>query len=237
LGFIFSTGGHANLGVGGSFVAINAINLTNVKVYGEMEFWFSIKVAAIISMIAFGGYLLFSGSGGPEAGGEPVAGRRFLPERYGLVMAMAVIMFSFGGLELVGITAAEADNPQKSIPKATNQVIYRILLFYVGSLAVLLSLYPWKRGGRRQPVRPDFPCAGQQYCRERPQSGGAPPRCRSTTAVYCNSRMLFGLAQQGNAPRSLLKVNRRDPADRARRIRCGHGAVRADQLCDAGQSL
>lgn len=65
-------------------------------------------------------------------------------------MAMAVIMFSFGGLELVGITAAEADEPHKTIPKATNQVIYRILLFYVGSLAVLLSLYPggtsWRGG-------------------------------------------------------------------------------------------
>lgn len=54
-------------------------------------------------------------------------------------MMMAIIMFSFGGLELVGITAAEADNPEQSIPKATNQVIYRILIFYVGSLAVLLS--------------------------------------------------------------------------------------------------
>lgn len=54
-------------------------------------------------------------------------------------MMMAIIMFSFGGLELVGITAAEADNPEQSIPKATNRVIYRILIFYVGSLAVLLS--------------------------------------------------------------------------------------------------
>ena len=111
------------------FVAINAINLTHVKVYGELEFWFSIvKVAAIISMIAFGCYLLFSGHGGPAAtvanlwqdGG-------FFPNGItGLVMAMAVIMFSFGGLELVGITAAEADEPHKTIPKATNQVIYRI---------------------------------------------------------------------------------------------------------------
>jgi aromatic amino acid transport protein AroP len=111
-----------------------------------MEFWFSIiKVAAIISMIAFGGYLLFSGTAARRHGGEPVAGRGFFPNGItGLVMAMAVIMFSFGGLELVGITAAEADEPHKTIPKATNQVIYRILLFYVGSLAVLLSLYPWR---------------------------------------------------------------------------------------------
>lgn len=68
-------------------------------------------------------------------------------------MMMAIIMFSFGGLELVGITAAEADNPEQSIPKATNQVIYRILIFYVGSLAVLLSLLPWTRASPRTPVR------------------------------------------------------------------------------------
>ncbi|MCL0190539.1 amino acid permease, partial [Klebsiella pneumoniae] len=61
----------------------------------------------------------------------------------GLVMTLAIIMFSFGGLELVGITAAEASEPRKVIPKAINQVIYRILIFYIGALAVLLSLYPW----------------------------------------------------------------------------------------------
>ena len=56
---------------------------------------------------------------------------------------MALIMFSFGGLELIGITAAEAENPEKNIPKATNQVIYRILIFYVGALVILFSLSPW----------------------------------------------------------------------------------------------
>ncbi|XQU71975.1 Phenylalanine-specific permease [Cupriavidus sp. H18C1] len=129
------------------FLIINAVNLASVKSFGETEFWFSIvKVAAIIGMIGFGGYLLVSGEAGPQAtvanlwqhGG-------FFPNGVsGLVMAMAVIMFSFGGLELVGITAAEADSPEKTIPKATNQVIYRILIFYVGALGVLLSLYPWE---------------------------------------------------------------------------------------------
>ncbi|NUA43475.1 Aromatic amino acid transport protein AroP [Dickeya solani] len=117
------------------FVAINAINLSNVKVYGELEFWFSIiKVTAIIGMIVFGGYLLLSGTGGPDASVANLwqHGGFFPNGVSGMVMAMAVIMFSFGGLELVGITAAEADDPQKSIPRATNQVIYRILLFYVG---------------------------------------------------------------------------------------------------------
>jgi aromatic amino acid transport protein AroP len=123
------------------FIAINAINLTNVKVFGEMEFWFAIiKVVAVVAMILFGGWLLFSGNGGPQAVRNLWEQGGFLPHGFtGLVMMMAIIMFSFGGLELVGITAAEADNPEQSIPKATNQVIYRILIFYVGSLAVLLS--------------------------------------------------------------------------------------------------
>ena len=196
------------------FVAINAINLTHVKVYGELEFWFSIvKVAAIISMIAFGCYLLFSGHGGPAAtvanlwqdGG-------FFPNGItGLVMAMAVIMFSFGGLELVGITAAEADEPHKTIPKATNQVIYRILLFYVGSLAVLLSLYPW-----RNVVEGGSPFVLIFHAINSNIVANALNLVVLTAAlsvynscVYCNSRMLFGLAQQGNAPKALLSVDKR----------------------------
>ncbi|EBF2381888.1 amino acid permease, partial [Salmonella enterica] len=130
------------------FVIINAINLTNVKVFGEMEFWFAIiKVIAVIAMILFGAWLLFSDTAGPQATVRNLWEQGgFLPHGWtGLVMMMAIIMFSFGGLELVGITAAEADNPEQSIPKATNQVIYRILIFYIGSLAVLLSLLPWTR--------------------------------------------------------------------------------------------
>lgn len=105
------------------FVIINAINLTNVKVFGEMEFWFAIiKVIAVVAMIIFGGWLLFSGNGGPQATVRNLWEQGgFLPHGMtGLVMMMAIIMFSFGGLELVGITAAEADNPEQSIPKATN---------------------------------------------------------------------------------------------------------------------
>lgn len=103
-------------------MVINAINLTNVKVFGEMEFWFAIiKVIAVVAMIIFGGWLLFSGNGGPQATVSNLWDQGgFLPHGFtGLVMMMAIIMFSFGGLELVGITAAEADNPEQSIPKAT----------------------------------------------------------------------------------------------------------------------
>jgi len=196
------------------FVIVNAINLTSVKSYGELEFWFAIvKVAAIVGMILFGGYLLFSGHAGPQASVTNLwkLGGFFPHGVSGLVMSMAVIMFSFGGLELIGITAAEAEDPSHSIPRATNQVIYRILIFYIGALGVLLSLYPW----------------------DKVATGGSPfvlifREMNSTlvanvlnvivltaalsvynSGVYANSRMLYGLAQQGNAPRALCGVNRR----------------------------
>ena len=97
------------------FVLINAINLTNVRVFGEAEFWFSIiKVVAIMGMILLGCYLLFSGAGGEQASISNLWSHGgFFPNGVsGLVMMMAIIMFSFGGLELVGITAAEADQPK-----------------------------------------------------------------------------------------------------------------------------
>ncbi|WP_182629958.1 aromatic amino acid transporter AroP [Pantoea hericii] len=196
------------------FVMINAINLTNVKVFGEMEFWFAIiKVVAVIGMILFGGWLLFSGHAGPQATVRNLweQGGFFPHGIAGLVTVMAIIMFSFGGLELVGITAAEADNPEVSIPKATNQVLWRILIFYIGSLAVLLSLMPWTRvTSEVSPFVFIFHELGDAMV------ANALNVVILTAAlsvynscVYCNSRMLFGLAQQGNAPKALLKVDRR----------------------------
>ena len=196
------------------FVLINAVNLTNVKVFGEMEFWFAIiKVIAVSAMILFGGWLLFSGTGGPQATVRNLWEQGgFMPNGLGgLVMVMAIIMFSFGGLELVGITAAEADNPETTIPKATNQVLWRILIFYIGSLAVLLSLMPWTRvTAETSPFVFIFHELGDAMV------ANALNVVILTAAlsvynscVYCNSRMLFGLAQQGNAPKALLNVDRR----------------------------
>ena len=194
------------------FVIINLMNVSQVKVYGEMEFWFAlIKVAAILGMIGFGGYLLISGTGGPDASVANLwqHGGFFPNGATGLMMAMAVIMFSFGGLELVGITAAEADNPRHSIPRATNQVIYRILLFYVGALAVLLALYPWQKvvdgGSPFVMIFHDLDANAVATVLNLVVLTAALSVYNS--CVYCNSRMLFGLATQGDAPKSLLKVN------------------------------
>ncbi|XLZ70968.1 amino acid permease [Massilia sp. SR12] len=196
------------------FLAINAISLANVRAFGEMEFWFAIiKVVAVVGMIVFGIYLLASGSAGPEA---TVAnlwqhGGFFPNGASGLVMAMAVIMFSYGGLELIGITAAEADNPSESIPKATNQAIYRILIFYVGALGVLLSLYPWTKvadGG--SPFVMIFHALDAKFVAHVLNVVVLTAALSVyNSGVYSNSRMLYGMAKQGNAPKALLAVNQR----------------------------
>ena len=196
------------------FLAINAINLANVKYFGEMEFWFAIiKVLAIIGMIVFGAYLLTSGHGGKQANITNLweLGGFFPNGGNGLFMSLAMIMFSFGGLELIGVTAAEASNPGKTIPQAANQVIYRILIFYIGALVVLLSLYPWSRlSDVGSPFVLIFSYLGSDL------AANALNIVVLTAAlsvynsgVYCNSRMLYGLAQQGNAPKFLMKINAR----------------------------
>ena len=194
------------------FCAINAISLLNVKAFGEMEFWFAIiKVVAIIGMIVFGAYLLASGDAGPQASVANLWQHGgFFPNGWqGLVMAMAVIMFSFGGLELVGITAAEADDPSTTIPRATNQAIYRILIFYIGALGILLSLYPWQNV-----VTGGSPFVLIFHALDSNLVATALNVVVLTAAlsvynsgVYCNTRMLFGLAKQGNAPRALLHLS------------------------------
>ncbi|WP_153099611.1 amino acid permease [Paraburkholderia hayleyella] len=196
------------------FIGINAINLTNVKAYGETEFWFAIvKVVAVIGMILFGGYLLLSGHGGPQASITNLwRDGGFFPHGFhGLFMTLAVIMFSFGGLELIGITAAEAADPQKSIPKAINQVIYRILIFYIGSLLVLLSLYPWNQvAAGASPFVMIFSQIGYTLTANILNTVVLTAALSVyNSSVYANSRMLYGLAEQGNAPRLLMKVDRR----------------------------
>lgn len=205
------------------FVLINLINLTSVKTFGETEFWFAIiKVAAIIGMIMLGVFLLVSGEGGEQASISNLWSHGgFFPNGVsGMVMGLAIIMFSFGGLELVGITAAEAANPRTVIPKAINQVVYRILIFYIGALTVLLSLYPWDSLLQTLGAAGD-PYSGSPFVQIFSLIGSdtaahilnfvvlSAALSVYNSGVYCNSRMLYGLADQGDAPKVMMKVNRR----------------------------
>ncbi len=196
-------------------VVITLVNLISVKLYGEFEFWFAIvKVVAIIALIVLGIVMIFTGIGN---GGQPTGfsnlwehGGFFPHGAKGLLFSLVMVMFSFGGVELIGITAGEADNPSKSIPKAINQVVYRILIFYIGALGVMMTIFPWdKLGESGSPFVEIFSKIGI------PAAAGILNAVVLTAAVsaynsglYSNGRMLHGLALQGNAPKALAKVSK-----------------------------
>ncbi len=198
------------------FVIITAINLTNVKFYGESEFWLAIiKVTAVVAMILFGLYLLFTADANSTASFSNLWSHGgFFPNGFdGLFYMLAFLMFAFGGIELIGMAAAEANDPKKTIPKAINQVVVRILIFYVGSLAILLSLVPWNQldlgGLDKSPFVMIFSQMGIGWAAHLLNFIILTAALSVyNSGMYANSRMLFGLAEQGNAPKVFAKVNK-----------------------------
>lgn len=124
------------------------VNLITVKAFGEVEFWFAlIKVIAIIALIAIGiGMMIFhyQTSAGYVTPVNLISRGGFFPTGWrGCMTALPMVVFAFTGIEMIGMTAAETKNPQKVLPRAINTLPIRILLFYIGSLAVVMSIYPW----------------------------------------------------------------------------------------------
>lgn len=198
------------------FVVITAINLTNVKFYGESEFWLAIiKVTAVVAMILFGLFLLFTADANSTASFSNLwAHGGFFPNGFdGLFYMLAFLMFAFGGIELIGMAAAEANDPKKTIPKAINQVVFRILIFYIGSLTILLSLVPWNQldlgGLDKSPFVMIFSQMGIGWAAHLLNFIILTAALSVyNSGMYANSRMLYGLAQQGNAPKVFAKTNK-----------------------------
>ena len=208
-------------------VAIAALNLLGVGKFGEFEFWFAIiKIVAVIAMILGGLWVIIANV--PTASGVRASvanwfdvGGGFLPNGLmsrgsdgtwtGLMMALVVVMFSFGGTELIGITAGETAEPRTTIPKATNSIIWRILVFYICALGVIMAVVPWNTiDGTSSPFVQIFDSVGVHAA-----AGILNFVCLTAVmSVYnsglcANSRMLYSLAKQGNAPAYLGKLNAR----------------------------
>ncbi len=198
------------------FIVITLVNLGNVKFYGESEFWLSIiKVTAVISMIVFGLYLILTADASSTASFSNLwTAGGFFPNGFeGLFFMLAFLMFAFGGIELIGMAAAEAENPEKTIPKAINQVVFRILIFYVGALTILLSLVPWNQlelgGLDKSPFVMIFSQLGIGWAAHLLNFIILTAALSVyNSGMYANSRMLYGLAQQGNAPKVFMQVNK-----------------------------
>ncbi|RMS08088.1 Proline-specific permease proY [Pseudomonas coronafaciens pv. coronafaciens] len=196
---------------------IGALNLCNVKVFGETEFWLSIlKVSAIVAMIVAGfGIMIFgigSSTSGTEIGISNLwAHGGFMPNGVaGLIASFAVVMFAFGGIEIIGITAGEAKDPQRSLPQAINAVPLRILLFYVLTLFVLMCIYPWPRiGTQGSPfvqIFDNLGIASAATILNIVVISAAVSAINSD--IFGAGRMMYGLARDGQAPASFARLSR-----------------------------
>lgn len=196
-------------------VFLTVANLASVKVFGEFEFWFAlIKVIAIIAMIVFGSAMIFFGIGnsGIAIGFSNlwIHGGIFPNGASGFITSLVMVAFAFLGMELIGVTAGEAENPDKTIPAAINKVFYRVLIFYVGSLLVILAIYPWEEIGTvGSPFVLIFDHLGI------PAAAGiinfvviTASLSTGNSGIYVTGRTLHSLALQGKAPKYFIKLSK-----------------------------
>lgn len=197
-------------------VILVAVNLLTVKLFGEVEFWFSlIKIFAIIALILVGGIMIAGGFHGPEGEVASFAhlwnhGGFFPTGIEGFLAAFSIAIYSFIGTELIGTTAAETQDPEYTIPKAINQVPIRIAIFYVGALSVIMAITPWDViNPEKSPFVSVFAMVGL--------AGAASvmnfvvltsAASSANSGIFSSSRMMYGLANQHQAPKSFAKLSK-----------------------------
>jgi AAT family amino acid transporter len=191
-------------------------NLLAVRIYGELEFWFALlKVITIVGLILAGlAVIVFKfGALGPTASFSNLwTHQGFMPfGLLGVLLTLQIVMFAYQGVELIGVTAGEAENPSVVLPRATNSIIFRILIFYIGALVIIMALVPWdqldpnmspfvlmfdKMGvpGAANIINVVVITAAASSC-----NGG----------IFSTGRMLYSLALNRQAPKAFGQLNKR----------------------------
>ncbi|EJF75738.1 amino acid permease [Bartonella alsatica] len=191
-------------------------NLFAVKMFGELEFWFGlIKVIAILALIVVGFYMIATGFTSPNGTVASLShvwngGDIFPRGIIGFFAGFQIAIFSFVGIEIAGTTAAEVKDPKKVLPKAINAIPVRIVLFYIFSLAVIMSVTPWDQ------VIPDkSPFVSMFWLAGIPIAAGlvnfvvlTSAASSANSGIFSTSRMIYGLATQKGAPRLLGKLSK-----------------------------
>ena len=201
-----------------TLLVIGAANLASVRWFGELEFAFTlIKVVAVVAMIVGGAAVLAFGLGThPETTGLVNLwndGGFFPNGPEGMIAAFILVLFAFGGTEIIGVAGTEADDPDRSIPKAVNTVPVRILLFYVLAILIILMLNPWRSiTGDESPFVQIFSTLGVNW------AAGLLNLVVITAALsainadlFGTGRVLTGLAREGLAPRVMARTVRDIP--------------------------
>jgi len=196
-------------------VLLTLTNLGSVKSYGEFEFWFaSVKVAAIVIFLLAGIAAILGLIPGVSAPGVAnlLDQGGFMPNGPGAVLAgILVVVFSFFGAEIATIAAGESENPVDAVKKAVKSTVWRILIFYIGSIAIVVTLLPWNDASvAKSPYVAVIELYGI------PGAGTIMDIVVLTSVLSClnsglytASRMLFSLSQRGDAPRSWMKISKR----------------------------
>ncbi|MEV6791765.1 amino acid permease [Streptomyces sp. NPDC051320] len=196
-------------------IILYGVNLISVKLFGELEFWFSmVKVTAIIGMILICAGILtlgFSDAGDTATVAHLWDNGGFFPKGIkGTLMTLQIVMFAFLAVELVGVTAGESKDPKKVLPKAINTVPWRIAVFYIGALIMILSVVPWTEF---QPGVSPFVAAFQKMGLGIGAAivnfvvlTAALSSCNS--GMYSTGRMLRDLALNGQGPKLFTKLTR-----------------------------
>jgi AAT family amino acid transporter/D-serine/D-alanine/glycine transporter len=197
-----------------ALVVLYGSNQLAVRVFGELEFWFAlIKVLTIVALIVGGLVVIVFHVGelGSTASFDNLWSHGgFMPMGIlGVLLTLQMVMFAYSGVELVGVTAGEAENPAVVLPKATNGIIFRILLFYVGALVIIMALVPWTD------LSPDTSPFVFVFEKMRVPAAAsiinlvvitaATSSCNS--GIFSTGRMLYSLALRGQAPRALASLN------------------------------
>ncbi|AQX27839.1 MULTISPECIES: amino acid permease [unclassified Bartonella] len=190
-------------------------NLVAVKLFGELEFWFGlIKIVAILALIVIGFYMIFIGFTSPNGTLSSLRnvwnnGDIFPRGIAGFFAGFQISIFSFVGIELAGITAAEVKEPEKILPKAINSIPIRIVLFYIFSLIVIMSVTPWNQvASDKSPFVEMFLLVGI------PTAAGLvnfivliSAASSANSGIFSTSRMIYGLATKRGAPSFLGKLS------------------------------
>ncbi|MEG0283613.1 MAG: amino acid permease [Erysipelotrichales bacterium] len=215
-----------------ALVVLVLLNLLTVKLFGEIEFWFAlIKIIAILALIVIGLYLIITGiqytATNTVTGVKETVVANFsnlwsrgglFPNGFGsFLLAFQMVVFAFAGIEMVGLTAGETADPEKTLPKAINNIPIRILIFYLGALFVIMCIYPWDVvNPEESPFVNVFKAAGITSAATivnivvltSAASAG-------NSAVFSTSRMLYSLAQNDDAPQYFKHISGRKVPDRA----------------------
>lgn len=198
-----------------ALLVVGAANLASARWYGELEFWFtSIKVTAVVAMILGGAAILvFNVDTGGSAGFDNLwnDGGLFPNGVAGVFSALILVLFAFGGTEIIGVTAGEAADHEKTIPKAVNTVPMRILLFYVLAITVIVAVIPWREiTGDESPFVQIFSDLGIGWAAAALNVVVVSAALSAINSdLYGAGRVVFGMARQGLSPRIFARLNHR----------------------------